>query len=241
MIWKLSLPGPRTVHLKQKMLKEPPGRWWERVRSDVAIGAEVSECEYEEDNIYDGLQDIEKLERGFQVAREPADRIEGGEQEQYDGAELFGVIGEVGGLEEEHSIQDGLHDSELSDDGDDAASEGTTNDGLEGVDRPTKLWGFMSETPMPAMLLACQESRDVALRIYQPCFSALGAQAQIYFDTHQDTLFIDHETFIDDYDDLPDSVKEYLAPSDLAKVETLAIETMGSYLDVVADDAIYYG
>jgi 2EXR family len=101
----------------------------------------------------------------------------------------------------------------------------------DGMDRPMKLWGFSSECPTPAVLLACRESRDVALKDYQPLFSSLGALPQVYFDPLRDTLFIDHETFMGDYDGLPRLIRTFLLPNDLSVVRKLAVEGLGPYND----------
>lgn len=99
------------------------------------------------------------------------------------------------------------------------------------VDELKELWGFESESPTPAVLLACRESRDVSLKCYQPLFSSLGALPRIYFDSLRDTLFIDHETFAGDYEDLPALIAEHVLPSDLAEVRHLALEGLGPYKD----------
>jgi hypothetical protein len=74
---------------------------------------------------------------------------------------------------------------------------GTTSlDGIKddrgGLD---SLWGFRSPTPIPALLLACHESFEVASRSYSRQFSALGAIPQTYFDFDRDILFIDTRSF----------------------------------------------
>ena len=51
----------------------------------------------------------------------------------------------------------------------------------------------------------------------------------MYFNPHLDTLFIDHETFFEDYEDLPSLIAEYILPSDLAQITSLAVEGLGAY------------
>jgi hypothetical protein len=66
----------------------------------------------------------------------------------------------------------------------------------DGLDRPKSLWGFGSESSTPKLLLTCQESRDVALKHYQPAFCSLGSIPPIYFDPLRDSLFLDSESFL---------------------------------------------
>jgi hypothetical protein len=94
----------------------------------------------------------------------------------------------------------------------------------DGVHRPKSLWGFRTESIMPDMLLACHESRGVALEQYQCMFGSLGTTPQIYFDPLRDTLLIDHDTFFGEYEELPALIAEYLLPGDLATIRELAIE-----------------
>ncbi|KUJ24284.1 uncharacterized protein LY89DRAFT_776425 [Mollisia scopiformis] len=173
-IWKLALPGPRIVHLKQKLLKQPEGRWWERVRSDVAMW----ECD-----------------KPFEENEPDSDKEVAAEDE-----------------------------------GTDSDSQQSSDFGVR-MYRPDSLWGYSTETEIPAMLLACRESRDIALGFYQPLFASLGAKAQVYFDPHRDTLFIDHETFLCEDDEMAGCLTEDILPSDLAEVRELAIEGLGPYLD----------
>ncbi|CZR58644.1 uncharacterized protein PAC_08536 [Phialocephala subalpina] len=251
MIWKLSLPGPRIVHLKQKRLKEPAGEWWERVRSDVAMwpcdkpfeqdGLAPWEkddwdakfgWEYHGDDVFDDLAEVERLDKETEeeedafkkrwelpddrkrkhiletLARrkEQIRRVRGGEtrvdvlrelmrnypsevfeaspEDEYDYLDLEGVTN---------------RDSEYGiDDDSDAGSQHDSMFG-DGDDRPKQLWGFSTEfpgDPIPTLLLACRESRGVVLESYQPLFSSPGAMPEIYFDHFRDTLFIDHETFL---------------------------------------------
>jgi hypothetical protein len=221
MIWGLALPGPRIVHIKQNQLKELEGKWWERVRSDIATWPcdkpfqqdELApwkkddwhakfECDYDGDDVFNDLAEVRRLDK---------------------------ESGEEGVTEDCYKHIDIWHNPESDQAG---YRDADSQQGFEfgdDMDRPKKLWGFSTECPTPAVLLVCRESRGVALKYYQPTFSSLGGIAQVYFDPLRDTLFIDHETFLGNYEDLPLLITSYVLPSDLAEIGELAVEGLGPY------------
>jgi hypothetical protein len=221
MIWGLALPGPRIVHIRQRQLKELEDKWWERVRSDIAMWRcdkpfqqdELApwekndwhtkfECDYDGDDVFNDLAEVRRLDRESE---------EKGAIEHC--CDHIGIWHNPESVEDGHTNADSQQGFEFGD----------------GVNRPKKLWGFSTECPSPALLLACRESRDVALKYYQPAFSSLGGMSQIYFDFVRDTLFIDHETFFGEYENLPSSITKYIFPSDLAEIKELAVEGLGPY------------
>jgi hypothetical protein len=204
-VWKHALPGPRIVHLKQKRLKELEGQWWAKVKSDVAIWS----CE--EDN---RDHKIEYAYDGNGVS-EYWPGVKPFDEESKDQGDTAGSSSN----ESAHSDPHSPPDQEFGD----------------GGHRPKSLWGFRTESIMPDMLLACHESRGVALEQYQRMFGSLGTTPQIYFDPLRDTLLIDHDTFFEEYEELPSLIAEYLLPGDLATIRELAIE--GS---IRTQDGIFY-
>jgi hypothetical protein len=131
-------------------------------------------------------------------------------------------------IQYQDEYEDEYQDEYDTDDSDSEREESEPVIGDE-VDRPRGLWFFITEMPTPVLLRTCHESRVVALERYQLAFSSLGRSPQIYFDPLRDTLFIDHETFVGRYEDLPSLVSRYLLPSDIEMVRMLAIYGLGVY------------
>lgn len=286
MIWKLSLPGPRIVHIKQRRLKELEGNWWERVRSDIAMWPcdkpfeqdELArwekddwhakfECEYDGDAMFDDLAEVERLEKEseeqeaarkerlrlpdelkglhFEMMPEHSEefhrRVKQGEWQADVLLEMirdykFIVVPKDYRKEEGYTFSDSEGDQ---DEYSNADSQQESEFG-DGEYRPKRLWGFSTESPTPALVLACRESRAVALESYRPIFSSLGALPQIYFDSLRDSLFIDHESFLEEYENLPSLAAKYLLPSDLAEVRELAIEGLGPYEYIGRQEGAFY-
>lgn len=111
----------------------------------------------------------------------------------------------------------------------------------DSLDRPKQLFGFTTECETPALSLACFESRQVALERYQPVFSSLGmVSSKIYMHFEQDTLLIDHNTFIASYYDVPEHIESDVLPDCLSKVQYLVVESLAgwkvTYKDVPMDE-----
>lgn len=93
---------------------------------------------------------------------------------------------------------------------------------------PRPLHGFRSET-IPSVLLACQESFEVASKVYSRVFVSLGAFPQTYFNFQQDTLYLDSNSVLGHWSSdwnllgVTWTLKHLLGESDLAKVKKLAV------------------
>lgn len=84
--------------------------------------------------------------------------------------------------------------------------------------------GFLSELPIPPIVLACKESHEVASRFYTACFSSMGSFAQTYFSFEHDTLLLDEDTYSDCLDeDKFDLLLPCFCKDELAKVQNLAV------------------
>ncbi|KAL2066621.1 hypothetical protein VTL71DRAFT_2692 [Oculimacula yallundae] len=100
--------------------------------------------------------------------------------------------------------------------------------------------GFDTDSPTPALLLACRESYYVASKIYTKSFSSLGSIAQTYFNFKTDTLYLDKHTETPTAESIVQDVLPYMCQDELAKVEKLAVnrnlleETMGTYENYLA-------
>lgn len=125
------------MHLRQKRLKELESRWWERVRSDTTVESCNRPYKHEDDNGEANLEvDFEEEWNG--CSDKSKDKQVDGEYEN----EEAGDYGD--------DLDAGL--------GSDSDSDANSQDELvfdNGVDRPKGLWGFSSESPSPALLLAC--------------------------------------------------------------------------------------
>lgn len=168
------------------------------------------------------------------------DEDEFGSDDEYEGDDVFNDPAELDRIDEEiarHRYATFDSEYEGADVLDDLAElerlQDETAHLLPGprTDRPRRLYGFCSESHNTNLLLACSESRSVALKYYQPMFSSLGGIAQIYFDTTIDTLFIDTNTFPEEYLDLPVFLKRYLLSSDILGIEHLAVEGFGAHVN----------
>ncbi|KAF8855191.1 hypothetical protein BDZ45DRAFT_676367 [Acephala macrosclerotiorum] len=278
MIWRLSLPGLRIVHIRQNRLKEPEGEWWKRVRSDIAMWPcdkpfeqdELApwekddwdakfEFDYDGDDVFDDLAEVERLEKESEeqeAARKERLRVPDEwkglhfetmpehskelDRRVKQGERLVDVLLEMIRdhryivVPKDYRREEGYTFSDSEGDQDEYSNADSQQESEfgDGGYRPKRLWGFSTESPTPALLLACRESRAVALASYRPIFSSLGAYPQIYFDSIRDSLFIDHESFLGEYEDLPSLAAKYLLPSDLAEVRELAIEGLGPYINI---------
>jgi hypothetical protein len=174
-IWELALPGPRIVHLCQRLLREDkdPG-WWKRVRSDKVIEGSPLPAPYPEADVQDtedyGYFDVDDYETTLLandalLERELAKERLLTRDEDYNGPMTRVAAKEVlaRGIPRGHN------------------------------ERPNRLKGFWSESETPAVLLVCKESFTVASRFYTRAFGRTGALAQTYFDFHRDTLYVDDD------------------------------------------------
>lgn len=96
--------------------------------------------------------------------------------------------------------------------------------------RPKALYGFKSESHVPALLLVCHESFCVASKVYSLAFSSLGAFAETYFNFRQDTLYLDGASvsrkpslYRGDIRRITSKLCELLPTEELAQVENLAL------------------
>ncbi|CZT12931.1 uncharacterized protein RAG0_16576 [Rhynchosporium agropyri] len=100
--------------------------------------------------------------------------------------------------------------------------------------------GFNTDRPIPPLFLACQESYQVASKVYTRSFSALGSIAQTYFNFRSDTLYLDKRTEAPTAESIVQDVLPYMCQDELARVEKLALnsnlltEAIGSYENYLA-------
>lgn len=218
MIWRYALPGPRIVHLKQKQVKALDGEWWTTVRSDIAMWpCEEDDRDYQCECAYDGDEVFD-------------DGADGGNKLgcEYDGDDIFDDCADIERLDRE-TVEEEVTAGSRASSIDPYLPPG--HEFGDGINKPKGLWEFSTESSILDLLLTCQESRGVALKRYQRMFGSLGAVPQTYFDPLGDHLFIDNETFIGEYEDLPSLITEYMLPGDVAQVRKLVIEGLGAYED----------
>jgi hypothetical protein len=90
--------------------------------------------------------------------------------------------------------------------------------------------GLQSVCVAPAILFACRESHEVAIRHYKQTFGRVAQRPETWFDFHKDILYIRCVNFqsprrlvADGYNDWWEKLRSLLHPIDASRVEHLAL------------------
>jgi hypothetical protein len=209
MIWHFALPGPRILHLRKKSQRvERDSYWWKRVRSDTPIEGPPLPIPYPD------ADESDDDHIAFEFDEDDVNYV------KYTLAKKRLLT------------RDDMFEGKMT--RDDARRiiwrEGTMPVTLQpGRNCPDTFYGYFSETEIPALLLACKESRNVASEVYTRAFSRPGFLAHTYFDFQVDTLYLTPLTVPKllcfwRIEPFVNAIKRGVELSDLARVEHLALE-----------------